>query len=78
MISQLISKGYAINDPWDAVTLFENRLAEYAGARYAVCVDSCSNAMFLCMKYLNVRDKVLTLPKHTYASTPMLYGCIGR
>ena len=71
MISQLISKGYAINDPWDAVTLFENKLAEYAGSKYAVCTDSCSNAMFLCMKYLGVTGKVISLPKHTYASTPM-------
>lgn len=71
MISQLISKGYSIADPWDAVTLFENKLATYAGSKYAVCVDSCSNAMFLSMKYLGVTGKTITLPKHTYASTPM-------
>lgn len=71
MIQTLKDRGYTINDPWDAVTLFENKLAEYAGSKYAVCVDSCSNAMFLCMKYLNVRNYTLTLPKHTYASTPM-------
>lgn len=71
MISQLISKGYDIKDPWDAVSLFENQLAAYAGSKYAVCVDSCSNAMFLCMKYLNITGQVITLPRHTYASTPM-------
>jgi dTDP-4-amino-4,6-dideoxygalactose transaminase len=71
MISQLISKGYNINDPWDCVTIFENKLAEYAGSKYAVCVDSCSSALFLCMKYLNINDQVITLPKHTYASVPM-------
>ena len=65
MISQLISKGYNINDPWDCVTIFENKLAEYAGSKYAVCVDSCSSALFLCMKYLNITDQVITLPKHT-------------
>jgi dTDP-4-amino-4,6-dideoxygalactose transaminase len=71
MISQLISKGYDIKDPWDAVSLFENQLAAYAGSKYAVCVDSCSNAMFLCMKYLNITGQIITLPTHTYASTPM-------
>lgn len=71
MISQLKNKGYVINDPWDAVTLFENKLAEYAGSKYAVCVDSCSNAMFLCMKYLNVTGQIITIPANTYASTPM-------
>lgn len=59
------------SDPWDSVTEFENKLAEYAGSKYAVCVDSCSNAMFLCMKYLGVTGQVIILPKHTYASTPM-------
>ena len=71
MISQLTSKGYSINDSWDAVTIFENKLAAYAGSKYAVCVDSCSNAMFLCMKYLNITGQIITLPTHTYASTPM-------
>jgi dTDP-4-amino-4,6-dideoxygalactose transaminase len=71
MISQLKDKGYEIRDPWDAVTLFENKLAEYAGSKYAVCVDSCSNAMFLCMKYLGIKNQTITIPSHTYASTPM-------
>lgn len=71
MISQLIDKGYTINDPWDAVTLFEEKLAEYAGSKYAVCLDSCSNALFLCLQYLNIKDQVIEIPKHTYASVPM-------
>lgn len=71
MIIQLKDKGYQLNDPWDAVTLFEDKLAEYAGSKYAVCVDSCSNAMFLCLKYLKVENQVIELPAHTYASTPM-------
>lgn len=70
-ISQLIDKGYKITDPWDAVTIFENKLSEYAGSTYAVCVDSCSNAMFLCMKYLGIANQIIELPKHTYSSTPM-------
>lgn len=71
MISQLTNKGYDIQDPWDAVTIFETKLAEYAGSKYAVCVDSCSNGMFLTMKYLNISGQVLELPKNTYASVPM-------
>jgi dTDP-4-amino-4,6-dideoxygalactose transaminase len=58
-------------DPWDAVTLFENKLAEYAGSKYAVCIDSCSNAIFLCLKYLNITNKTIILPSKTYASVPM-------
>lgn len=70
-IYDLKERGYIINDPWDAVTLFENRLAEYSGSKYAVCVDSCSNAIFLCLKYHNIVNEVITLPKNTYASVPM-------
>jgi dTDP-4-amino-4,6-dideoxygalactose transaminase len=71
MISQLIHKGYAVSDPWDIVTIFENKLSDYAGSKYAVCVDSCSNALFLCMKYLSITNKIIVLPKNTYASVPM-------
>lgn len=71
MISQLISKGYTINDPWDTVTIFEDKLAEYAGSKYAVCLDSCSNALYLCLQYLKIKDTVIEIPKHTYASVPM-------
>lgn len=71
MISQLKNNGYQINDPWDAVTIFENKLADYAGSKYAVCTDSCSNAMFLCMKYLKIENQIIEIPAHTYASTPM-------
>jgi dTDP-4-amino-4,6-dideoxygalactose transaminase len=70
-IADLKNKGYDIKDPWDAVTLFENRLAEYSGSKYAVCVDSCSHAIFLCLKYLNISNQIITLPKNTYASVPM-------
>lgn len=71
MITKLTNKGYPINDPWDAVTLFENELARYAGSYYAVCVDSCSHGLFLCMKYLGITNQIIEFPKHTYSSPPM-------
>ncbi len=71
MLNDLKNLGYEIKDPWDAVTIFENKLAAYGGSKYAVCVDSCSNAMFLCLKYLNITNKIIELPSHTYSSTPM-------
>lgn len=71
MIFQQLSEKYKIIDPWDAVTLFENKLADYAGSKYAVCVDSCSNAIFLCLKYLNIIGTTITIPARTYSSTPM-------
>ncbi len=70
-MTDLVNRGYTFNDPWDVVTVFENKLAEYAGSKYAVCIDSCSNSIFLCLKYLKITNQVLDLPKNTYASVPM-------
>lgn len=57
------------NSPYNSVRMFENAIAEYANAPYAVSVDSCTNALFLCCKYLNVKD--VTIPSKTYLSVPM-------
>jgi len=50
------------------VQMFEEEVAEYTGAPFAVSVDSCTNALFLCCKYLNVRQ--VTIPSKTYLSVP--------
>jgi dTDP-4-amino-4,6-dideoxygalactose transaminase len=76
-IDQLKEAGYEINDARDAVTLFENKIAEYAGSKYAVAVDSCTDALFLSLKYLNATEQI-TFPSRTYVSAPMaavLAGC---
>tara|TARA_Y100000593_G_scaffold4019_1_gene7897 strand:- start:32067 stop:32714 length:648 start_codon:yes stop_codon:yes gene_type:complete len=62
-------KEYNLKDPWDVVDLFEKQLAEYGGSKYAVAVDNCTDAMFLCLKYLKAEGEV-TLPKRTYVSVP--------
>tara|TARA_R100000278_G_scaffold29947_1_gene27622 strand:- start:60278 stop:60988 length:711 start_codon:yes stop_codon:yes gene_type:complete len=76
-IDQLKSAGYDIDDARDAVTIFENKIAEYAGSKYAVAVDSCTDALFLSLKYINANDTI-TFPSRTYVSAPMaavLAGC---
>lgn len=45
---------------------FEVALAEYCGSKFAVAVDNCCNALFLCMKYKNVEGSVIEIPSHTY------------
>ena len=57
-----------LNNPYIVVKLFEDELCNYTGARYAVCVDSCTNAIFLCCKYLKVES--VTIPRKTYLSVP--------
>lgn len=78
-IKLLEEKGYnyKINDPWDLVETFEDLVAKYAGSKYAVAVDNCTDAMFLCLKYLDASGKI-KIPKKTYLSVPQLIihaGC---
>tara|TARA_Y100000034_G_scaffold47728_1_gene58802 strand:- start:455 stop:1075 length:621 start_codon:yes stop_codon:yes gene_type:complete len=64
------------NDPWDVVELFESKVANYAGSKYAVSTDNCTDAIFLCLKYH--RQRTITIPKKTYISVPqtIIYaGC---
>ena len=57
------------NNPYNVVRMFEEEIARYTGSPYAVSVDSCTNATFLCCKYLNVKEVIM--PKRTYLSIPM-------
>lgn len=55
---------------FDKVTLFENKIAGFFGAPYAVATDCCTHAVELCLRYLN-SDNVC-FPSRTYLSIPML------
>lgn len=55
--------------PWDTVKRFEEQMADYAGAKYGVAVDSCTSAIFLCFK--RVRPSSIVVPQQTYISVPM-------
>jgi len=49
---------------------FENALAKYTGAPYAVAVDSCSNALFLALKEDGIDGVEISIPSRTYPSVP--------
>ena len=69
IIPLLSERGITIEDPWDVVAAFESMVADYAGSKYAVAVDSCTNALFLCLKYVEAEGEV-TVPANTYVSVP--------
>jgi dTDP-4-amino-4,6-dideoxygalactose transaminase len=48
---------------------FERAVADYTGAKYCVTVNSCTMALLLACRYLNVKE--VTIPKYTYVSVPM-------
>jgi len=64
------------HNPYSIVKHFEEEVAEYTGAPYAVSVDSCTNAIFLCMRYFKDvimtkhEDFEITIPSKTYLSVP--------
>jgi dTDP-4-amino-4,6-dideoxygalactose transaminase len=67
------------HNPFKVVQMFEEEVAEYTGAPYAVAVDSCTNALFLSLLYWDVEDTEVIIPKRTYLSVPqsvMLAGGI--
>lgn len=49
---------------------FEEKVAEYTGAPYAVALDNMSNALFLCLYYEKVQGLEITIPSRTYMSVP--------
>lgn len=62
-------KNYKIkHSPYKIVTMFEESIADYTGAPYALSVDSCTNAIFLACKYLKVKN--VYIPSKTYLSVP--------
>ena len=50
------------------VKMFEEEISQFTGAPYVITVDSCTNALFLVCKYLNVKE--VTIPSQTYLSVP--------
>jgi len=59
-----------LRNPFEIVRWFEEEIAHYTGATYAIATNSCTNAVFLACKYLNVSGQTITIPKRTYLSIP--------
>jgi len=59
-----------LHSPYKIVQMFEEEVAHYTGAPYAVSLDSCTNAIFLACKWAGVEGKEVTIPLQTYLSPP--------
>jgi dTDP-4-amino-4,6-dideoxygalactose transaminase len=60
--------------PFRVVKDFESALADFAGSRYAVAVNSCTAALFLALRweYKESGKQTVILPARTYPSVPMV------
>lgn len=56
------------HNPYKIVQMFEEEIADYTGSKFAVALDNCTDALFLCCIYLKVKE--VTIPKKTYLSVP--------
>ncbi len=80
---EMIKKlGYQWKDAREIVTHFEDKLAEFAGCKYAVAVDCCTHAMELSMRYLLYKGELrrgesIWIPRHTYVSVPQMLIRLG-
>jgi len=57
-----------MTNEYSIVEEFELAVAKYVNSQYAIAVDCCTNAIFLCCKFLKVETTFI--PSKTYLSVP--------
>lgn len=60
---------------FEVISIFENKVSEFFGSKYAVAVDSCTHGLELCLRY--TKESKINVPKRTYLSVPFLAEKIG-
>ena len=74
-LEQIKKLGYKWKDPRDVITMFEDKVSKFAGAKYGVAVDCCSHGLFLSLKFykdvLKMKNEFVEIPSYTYCSVPM-------
>lgn len=60
---------------FELVSEFEQKIADFFGAKYAVATDCCTHAIELCLRHTGYNN--LTVPSHTYVSVPMTMIKLG-
>jgi perosamine synthetase len=62
----------------EQTTKFEQMVADYVGTKYAVACNSCTTALFLCLKMLGIGqgDEVI-VPSYTFIATPNAVVQVG-
>lgn len=59
---------------FNSIHLFEQEIASFFGAPYAVATDCCTHALELCLEVTKPKSTIVPIcvPKHTYLSVPMM------
>ena len=74
-LDQIKKLGYDWKDPRDAVTMFEKKVAKFAGAEFGIAVDCCTHGLYLSLLFyrdvLKMINEFIEIPSYTYCSVPM-------
>lgn len=65
---------------FDVVRGFERAVADYCGAPFVVAVNSCTNALFLCLMWHKRAGRLpaeIEIPRRTYVGVPMQIMHVG-
>lgn len=65
-VEEVLASGWLTEGPCNAE--FERRLADYLGVKEAVSLNSCTSALFLALKALDIRGEVI-LPSFTFVAS---------
>jgi dTDP-4-amino-4,6-dideoxygalactose transaminase len=76
LVRESLSSGWLVQGP--KVKEFEDRIAQYTGAKYAIAVNSCTSGQFIMSRILNLQpgDEVI-LPAFTWISTANAIEYLG-
>lgn len=74
----LVYKKYNLLDPFEIIKKFENTIAEFFGAKYAISTDCCTHALELCLREISDKNTQIEIPNKTYWSVPMMISKIER
>ena len=72
-VTNLLASGdlFRYTNEGSPVSLLEAEFAEHLGSKYALCVSSCSAALFISLKALGLpRDARVMIPAFTFAAVP--------
>jgi perosamine synthetase len=69
-IKNILERGY-LTDGGPYVSQFEERWAKYVGTKYSIAVNSCTTALEIILKCLDITSGSVIVPNYTFYASPL-------
>lgn len=69
-VSNILDLGY-LTDGGQYVKDFEKEWSKIIGSKYSIAVNSCTTALELILKTINIKDHSVVVPTYTFFATPL-------